>query len=144
MSEIPSAEKELQDEISRKIKHTRRFATMDFSLAHLFLWISILASFTSTIIVAYGVPEDWEIVIAIIAGVPGLVILIDKTFDFKRRAVWGAMLRIELQELRDDLLIRKLDPDKASKKFREIERTYESAFSEIGFFSQKKQKDDED
>jgi len=101
---------DLQNEVSKKIKHTRRFESMDFRLAHIFLWISILASFTSTIVVASGVEEKYKIIFAIIAGVPGLVILIDKTFDFKKRAVWGAMLRIDLEELNDDLLIRNVGP----------------------------------
>jgi flagellar biosynthesis protein FlhB len=136
---ISNPEQELQTEIAGKIKHRRKFEVMDFRLAHIFLWVSILASFTSTIIVAFGVPVGKEILFAVIAGVPGLIILIDKTFDFKKRAVWGAMFRIELEDLKDEFVFKKGDPYEIAKKLRQIERKYELLYSEIGFFSQKKE-----
>ena len=137
-----NTEQELQNEISKKIKHRRRFEVMDFRLAHLFLWVSILASFISTIAVASGVKEENKILIAVIAGIPGLVILIDKTFDFKRRSVWGAMFRIELEDLKDKFAFKKGDPYLVAKKLREIERKFELLYSEIGFFAQEKRPQD--
>jgi hypothetical protein len=128
---------ELQKEIEKEIKRRRTYESWDFKLAHFFLWLSILASFGASIIVAADVAID-KIAVAIIAGIPGLIILIDKSFDFAKRAVWGAMYRIELEELKDELVFKKTEPYAASKKFRDIKRKNEFSYSRIGFFSQKK------
>jgi len=134
---VLNTEQDLQNEITNKIKRRRKFELMDYRLAHLFLWISILASFVSTISVASGKIGDLKIYFAVIAGIPGLVIVIDKTFDFKRSAVWGTMFRIELEELKDDFTFKKIDSYQVAKKLREIERKFESSNSKIGFFSRK-------
>lgn len=134
----------LQSEIEKEIKHRKTYESMDFKLAHIFLWVSILASFGASIIIAAGATLSKDtsvnkIIIAIIAGIPGLVILIDKSFDFAKRAVWGAIYRIELEELKDELVFKKIDPYDSSKKFREIKKRNELAYSRIGSFAQKKQ-----
>ena len=135
-------EMELLSEIEKKIKHRRRFELMDFRLAHIFLWVSILASFISTIVIASGESYVHEILFSVIAGIPAIVILIDKNFDFKRRSVWGAKFRIELEDLKDDLVFNKVDAYTAAKKLREIERKFESLYSEIGFFFQKNEQNE--
>lgn len=70
----------LQIEIEKEIKRRRFYEYFDFSLAHIFLWISILSSFGASIIIAsnpqLGVkPEYNKIIIAIIAAIPGLIIV---------------------------------------------------------------------
>ena len=136
------AKEELLQEIQTEIKHRKKYQSMDFSLAHLFLWLSILASFGSTIIIAAAVNID-KIIIAAIAGIPGLVILIEKSFDFTKRAVWGGMYSIELEELKDELQFGAIEPYDASKKLRRIKKRKEMLFSRIGFFNQKKTEEDE-
>lgn len=127
---------DLINEIQLAVKHRRTYEVMDFRLAHIFLWMSLIASFASSIIIAAGLQtENNKILIAILAGIPGLVILIDKTFDFATRSVWGATFRIELQELKDELVFKKIEPYDAAKKFREISKRYELAYAKIGFFS---------
>jgi hypothetical protein len=130
---------ELQKEIEKSIKHRRTYELMDFRLAHIFLWASIIASFASSIIIASGLQtEKNKIFIAIIAGIPGLIILIDKTFDFATRAVWGATFRIELEELKDKLVFKKIEPYDASTEYRELSKRYELAYAKIGFFAKNK------
>lgn len=139
MTEIANqSNKELLDELTKKIKHRRKFEVMDFRLAHIFLWLSIIASFASSITIASGIPTGKNILFATIAGVPGLIILIDKTFDFKRRAIWGAMFRIALEDIKDDLVFRSGEPSMIVKHLRETERDFENKYAEIGFFLQKK------
>ncbi|MBX3257840.1 MAG: hypothetical protein KF862_27165 [Chitinophagaceae bacterium] len=129
----------LQTEIEKSIKHRRTYELMDFRLAHIFLWASIIASFASSIIIASGLQTDKnKIFITIIAGIPGLIILVDKTFDFATRAVWGARFRIELEELRDKLVFKKIEPYEASKEFRELSKRHELAYAKIGFFAKNK------
>lgn len=60
------------------------------------MWLSILASFSSAIIIAADDVEIDKIWVAIIAGIPGLVVVIDKSFDFVRRTAWDTMYKIQL------------------------------------------------
>lgn len=128
---------EVKREIEQQIKKRKKYIGMDFSLAHFFLWVSILASFTSSILIAAGVNWD-RIVVAIIAGIPGLVILIEKSFDFAKRASWGALYKVELEQLKYDLIFERVEPYDVSKRLVEIEAKYEIEFSKIGFFAKKK------
>src|SRR5690554_3938908 len=79
-SNFDSNKNYLQLEIEKEIKHRKFYEKLDLRLAHIFLWVSILASFGSSIIIAADV-DIGKLVVAIIAGVPGLVVLIDKSFD---------------------------------------------------------------
>lgn len=140
--ELKQAEIGVQYEIEKELKHRIKWAEWDFRWSHIFLWISILASFASSILVASdSKPFDSEItnrvIIAIIAGIPALVVAIEKSFDFARRAVWGSVYRVEIEELRDDLIFGKVDPYVCSKNFRKLKKQRELAFAHIGFFDSK-------
>lgn len=137
MTQSLDHEQELLSEINKKIKHRRKNERLDASWAHIFLWASILASFASTIIIAAGSLQINKIIVAIIAAVPGVVIAIDKTFDFKGRAVWGAMFRIELQSLKDEFVFAKLPALQVAQKLRALERRFEELYARIGFFAVK-------
>lgn len=126
------------EELQNEIRKRKKYEGWDFKLAHFFLWLSIFASFSSAIIIAAGNIEIPKIAIAIIAGIPGLVVVIEKSFDFARRTAWDTMFRIELQELQDDVVFGKIDHHTASKKLREICRKHETSFLRIGFFAKDK------
>ncbi len=132
-----SIEEALFNEINNEIEKRQYYGSWNFRLVHILLWVSILTSFASAIIVAAGIKEDVipSLWVAIIAGIPGLVISIEKTFDFGRRSSWDIMYEIELKELRDDLIFKKTEPYEAAKKLREIIRRNETAFSKIGFLA---------
>ncbi len=95
-----------------------------------------MASFSSSIIIASGDIDISKIFVAIIAGIPGLVVVVDKTFEFARRSAWDTMYRIDMQGLKDEIDFGKTEGYEAAKKLREITRRNESAFQKIGFFSQ--------
>jgi len=127
-----SLELEIQKELKKRVKDISR----DSSLAHIILWVSIVASFASAIMVASGqkifVNNIW---LAIIAGIPGLVVLLDKTFDFARRSSSGIMYKIELQELKNDYDFGKINAYRAAQRLQEIIRRHESAFLRVGFLA---------
>ncbi|MFT3701449.1 MAG: hypothetical protein QM802_03725 [Agriterribacter sp.] len=127
-----SLELEIQKELKKRVKDISR----DSSLAHIILWVSIIASFASAIMVASGqkifVNNIW---LAIIAGIPGLVVLLDKTFDFARRSSSGIMYKIELQELKNDYDFGKINAYRAAQRLQEIIRRHESAFLRVGFLA---------
>ena len=66
-----SFESEINKELQKRVKSISR----DSSLAHIILWVSIIASFASAIMVASGqqifINNIW---LAIVAGIPGLVV----------------------------------------------------------------------
>jgi hypothetical protein len=125
-----------KDELNKNINKRVKYEHWDFILAHSFIWLSIIASFTSSIMIAAGVESINKIWVAIIAGIPGLVVVVEKSFDFARRTAWDTMYKIDMQELKDDIEFQKIDAYTASKRFREIARKHETSFLTIGFFSQ--------
>jgi hypothetical protein len=127
-------------ELQKDIKKRGRYEYWDFRLAHFFIWLSILASFTSWIAIAAGLAETKRetIWLAIISGIPGLAVVVEKTFDFARRAVWRTMYKIDMQKLNDKVKHGKIDIYSASQELRKIAKRNELAFLKIGFFSQDK------
>lgn len=77
--------------------------------------------------------------LAIIAGVPGLVVLLDKTFDFARRSSSGIMYKIELQELKNDYDFGKINAYRAAQRLQEITRRHEASFLRVGFLTGERQ-----
>ncbi|MFT3946590.1 MAG: hypothetical protein QM763_06410 [Agriterribacter sp.] len=130
----------LELEIEKELKKRVKEITRDSSLAHIILWVSIIASFASAIMVASGqkifVNNIW---LAIIAGIPGLVVLLDKTFDFARRSSSGIMYKIELQELKNDYDFGKINAYRAAQRLQEITRRHESSFLRVGFLAAERQ-----
>lgn len=126
----------LELEIGKELKKRTKNITRDSTLAHAILWVSIIASFASAIMVASGqkifVNNIW---LAIIAGIPGLVVLLDKTFDFSRRSASGTMYKIELQELKNDYDFGKINAYRAAQRLQEIIRKHESSFLKVGFLA---------
>lgn len=133
-----------REELLNEIRKRKKYEGWDFKLAHFFLWLSIFASFSSAIIIAAGDIDIPKIIVAIIAGIPGLVVVIDKSFDFARRTAWDTMYKLDMQELQDDLNFGKVDTYTAAKKLREISRRHEAAFLRIGFFAKDKDENGED
>ncbi len=121
-------------EIAKELKKRVKKIVWDSTLAHSVLWISIITSFASSIMVASGqqifANNIW---LAIIAGIPGLVVLVEKTFDFSRRSASGIMYKIALQELKNDYDFGKIDAYKAAQRLQEIIRRHESSFLKVGF-----------
>lgn len=121
-------------EIEKELKKRVKFIFWDSTLAHSVLWLSIIASFASAIMVASGqqifANNIW---LAIIAGIPGLVVLLEKTFDFSKRSASGILYKIELQELKNDYDFGKINAYRAAQRLQEITRRHESSVLKIGF-----------
>nr|WP_295923078.1 hypothetical protein [uncultured Dyadobacter sp.] len=134
--------KSIRKELNKEIRLRSRWEVIDFYLAHTFLWISILASFTSAIFLASDKYMFCsKLITAAVAGIPGLVVIIDKTFDFAKRASWGSMYKIELLQLKDDLDFEIINVHKAARKFRLLMKKHTIYFQRIGFFSKGKDSD---
>jgi hypothetical protein len=129
------AEERVKLEIAAEIQKRKKWTSVDFQLAHWFVWISLIASFTSAILTAVNsINPEYRWVIAVIAGLPGLILSIDKIFDFKQRAVWGVFYEIDLHEVEDDLMFGKADAYSSVKALRNVVRKNEGLYRNIGFF----------
>lgn len=122
-------------ELNVAIKTRLKYESLDFILAQSLFWISILASFISAILIANKNEELNPLIMAIIAGIPGLVVVIQKTFNFTERTTWDTNFRIELQALKDKIIFEKMPIKVAADKFRELNRKFETEFRKIGFFA---------
>ncbi len=120
-------------EIAKELKKRVKSIFWDSILAHSILWLSIIASFASAIMVASGqqifTNNIW---LAIIAGIPGLVVLLDKTFDFSKRSASGTLYKIELQELKNDYDFGTINAYRAAQRLQEIVRRHESSVLKLG------------
>ncbi|CAG5072897.1 hypothetical protein DYBT9623_04435 [Dyadobacter sp. CECT 9623] len=128
-------ENDLKAEIAAEINKRKKWINIDFKLAHWFVWISLIASFTSAILtVADPFKEEYRWITAVIAGLPGLVVSIDKIFDFKSRAVWGIFYEIDLHEVQDAFNWKKVDAYSSAQALRQVVRKNEGIYRNIGFF----------
>lgn len=124
-----------KNELNKLIATRAKYESWDFKIVHFLIWLSIFASFSSSIMVAANVNIE-KALLAIIAGIPGLVVVVEKSFDFARRTAWDTMYKIDMQELKDDVDFEKIGYYEAAKKLRKIIRRNEAAFLKIGFFEQ--------
>ncbi len=142
---VEDIEQEKPERIRREVydilRHRKKYISFDFIIAHTILWASVIASFASSILIATGGLENAKWAVAIFAGLPGLMTVIDKTFDFKRRSIWGSMYAIDLEGLKDEIEFNDLRPFEAATKLRKIKKRNEALFNRIGFFSSQKQED---
>ncbi len=97
MSDDKESRDQLASKISRRLVQDDRWARLDFSLAQLFLWLAILASFVSAALAAADtIPKLW---LALLAAIPGTVIVVDKSFSFAKRARWHWEMSSRLERL---------------------------------------------
>lgn len=78
----------------------------DFIIAQCFLWIAIVASLGTALVIAFAQQPISKPITAIFAAIPGTVIVIDRTFSFAHRARWHRELYLRLDELANDLEFR--------------------------------------
>ena len=89
----------LLDEIEQDIDHHTKWEGRDFSSAQIFLWIGIVASVAASLHAAGAFAIDNKLCGAVLAAIPGVVLIIDKTFKFAARASWHALYRASLKSL---------------------------------------------
>ncbi|GGD61686.1 hypothetical protein GCM10011514_27160 [Emticicia aquatilis] len=126
----------LKAEIRRKITKTYWLGFADHTLAHVFVWVSVLASFISSILISYEKKNEIveQLNLAVIAGVPGLIIIISRTFDFAKRAWRNSIYEIELRKLYDLLELTETSTFDVALKYRKLCKDFENKYFEIGFF----------
>jgi hypothetical protein len=118
---------DLQTEIHDMLNHHSQWGGHDFNVAQGLLWLGILASGFGSL-AAGGVISLPRPLSAAIAAIPGLVLLLDKTFKHSARSSWhamyGARLRILNRRLRDE----QANPADVSSELGRLEIEMENLF----------------
>lgn len=125
----------LVDELTALEKHTLKWGRINFTLAEVFFWIAILASFATTLVAAADSSGERSLTLRIttaaLAAIPGLVILIDRRFSFGRRSEWFYLYRVQVRRLRLDLLYGKQTEGIIAEKLGLLELEMERMWSQI-------------
>jgi len=115
----------LLNEITTQKEHDCRWAMQTFSFAQVQGWVAVVASFGSAIAATAHAPR---IIVAIIAAVPGAVILLDRNFAFARRAQWHWLLEDKVRELEHALKYQKAEISETSKRYASLMTKMEESF----------------
>ena len=116
----------LLGKIHTRKAHDDKWARTDFILAQLFVWLAILSSFLTAILaVADVVPK---LVLALLAAIPGAVILVDKSFSFARRARWHWDMVAKLDQFSNQLQFEEARVEDVSKQLGEFRFDMEAKF----------------
>ena len=94
---------ELLNRIDELIKYHLHWAWNDFIVSQTLLWVAILSSFAASICASRDKIPKW--LIATIAGLPALMLMVEKTFRYIDRNAWHDAYTVDLQALRDELAI---------------------------------------
>lgn len=109
---------EVLSRLNDMIAHHEKWSSKDFTNSQWILWVAILSSFAATILV--GKEQIPKLVLAIIAGLPALMLMVDKTFRFRDRAKWHDLYLVKVTEIRDDLQLAQLPAIDACKKLAKL------------------------
>lgn len=89
----------LISEIIQDIDHHKKWEGRDFSWAQIFVWIGIIASVAASLNATGVLPITDKLYSAVLAVIPGAVLIVEKTFRFSARASWHALYRASLNGL---------------------------------------------
>ena len=115
----------LMRELEDRGQYTKTWAKLNFAIAHVLFMLAIVASFGTTLI---ATTTASRVAVALLAAIPGLVILIDRAFSFGRRADWFYQYDNEIAALIRQLRDQDGDPAKVSQQLtataKEMERLF--------------------
>lgn len=105
--------------------HEEKWAKVDFCTTQILGWTTIISSLATAILSAQGVSG---ISIACLAAIPGTILVIDRSFNFSRRARWHWEKLAAIRSFKYSLLYEAAELPVISKKYREYCIKMESAF----------------
>jgi hypothetical protein len=118
MADVPPDENQQRESLLNEINSRKalnlRWGDQNFVTSQVQGWITILASFGSAIAAA---AKANSVAVAIIAAIPGTVILIDRNFGFARRAQWHWESYYKLLELEHELKYNGAQVSDISKRY---------------------------
>ncbi len=107
--------KSLLEELTATAKRTRKYGFRNYTAAYLVSGVAVLGSISATILSALD--ETSKLLTAIVASIPAVVLAINTTFKFERKALWHWRKSKRLFGLLRELKYEKADEAKISKEF---------------------------
>ncbi|UVM36040.1 hypothetical protein LOY28_14920 [Pseudomonas sp. B21-017] len=117
---------ELIDKITTRIGYDEKWARSDFFCAQIFVWLTILASFFAAILTAAQAAS--ALFLALLAAIPGTMIVIEKSFAFGKRARWHWEMVATLEGYKNKLIFQDADVGEVSILLSEFIKEMEKKF----------------
>ena len=108
----------LLSELHERIKFDNRHAWRHLRLAVFWTWVAIVGSLGASLLAALDIMPPWAM--AILAAIPGIVIVITQRFSFFRRSRWHCMVETHLRRLVRALEYEDATPSEVSKQFSDL------------------------
>ncbi len=121
---------QLLKEIEARIALDNRYAWRHLRIATALIWIAVLASFGSVIVIAIGTVPS--LITGVLAGIPGFVILLERNFLFDSRWRWHNAVETELKGLVNALKFENGKTEEVSKQYSKIMIEMEGKYPRIG------------
>jgi hypothetical protein len=109
----------IEEEINREIKNRYWYSRFDFTLDHLLVFTSVIASAFPAFAQVVGIGDGR--LVAVIAAIPAFVLLLQKTFKWQQRGEWHWDYRRKVLAIKRELRDQGLTPQDASKRLNELE-----------------------
>lgn len=123
---MASNPKKLEESVSAEIADSIavycRWSKICDWVATILTALSIVASFAATVIVASNWHKENTVLVAIVAGLPGMLLTISQSCLLRERAVWFWDLVLEYQELQRAIERGEISFEDASRRIDTIER----------------------
>lgn len=98
---MPDTKVQLLAKIDARRTYYRQWGCANLWFTQSLIIVGVLSSLASTIAIASGrIPT---VIAAILAGIPGCVIVIERSFNFMRQSRWHYLLAAELESLMNAL-----------------------------------------
>ena len=105
---------ELQKRLVEYRLRNEKWGRISFYIAQAFAWLVVLGSFAASVLSAGLVLN--RIGLAVVAAIPGIVIVVDRTFAFARRAQWHNVLGARVERIENSLRFEGKSVHDASKE----------------------------
>jgi hypothetical protein len=124
---------DLLEEIKKEATFCERWARSNYTWAHVIFGISVFASLASSVLIASDWVKDNKLLGSLLAGLPGVMLLVNNTCRFEERTKWfwkkTRKLQRLMRELRDK---REPDPEKVSAELSDVNEELEAEWPAFG------------
>jgi hypothetical protein len=138
---MPDKKEELARLIKKRIVHDKFWAAVNFGYANILAWLVVLSSFGSAICAAAKAPAIYT---AILAAIPGCVIVLARNLNFMPLSRWHHKLAARLQALERSLEFENKTVEEISREFSKVMVEFEnnSPVVNVGGLLEHSDKDD--
>jgi hypothetical protein len=140
MTDATTRLEEVAAYLQRQADERSRWKGHDFMWAQMLLWTAILSSFLASLHAAGAFTDEFEIkgthvslkwLWALLAGLPALTLVIERTFRYTARHIWNATYEARFRSLQRDIQHRGKSEVSAVAELNELETEMTRTFPEM-------------